>query len=699
MKDFNFKKIMIIFVHEIKYMLRDKTTLFMMILLPIIIYPLISVVSAYMFVKSADNVKKDVVNIVMSRDNKALTGSFKKYFDGQKLKYDLKYFIMETSEIQAGINGGDISVYIEVAEKLDEKLAAGETVAVYVKYDISREKSSFAASEAASAIREYRAAIVKSNIEKLNISENLIMPVEISNVNIASPSRVGDSFLARILPMAIIMFATLGAFYPAIDVTAMEKERGTLETLLLAPVGPLDIMFGKFLAVFSLTMLSIVINLASISLTLTHGFLIIKKLASVTRAMNLVNFSVSIYSIFVIFLFMVPMACIMSAIMMQVAIFARNFKEAQNYMTPILLIFMLPPMVSILPGYELTPAVSFLPIVNLTLLLKGMLNSNYSILCALITFSVNIAVSFLVLILAAKTFSSEAVLFRPSEDVEVLYFWRYRELKVNQELSIFIVFFMLQLVALYYVGSFVQTFFADLKTGLLITEILLILIPSYVFVKSVYGSFFSHIGFKLPPPDKLGYAALVAITGFGFTSVLTLLQSLVLNPPEEMLKAIQNVIVADTPANFIIVTFITALLPAVCEEVMFRGMALSVLLKKYAPINAAIICGVLFGLFHFSVYRFIPTAVIGFYLSLLKISTGSIIPPMLAHFINNFIVVLFSNLDPLLKNSVPPSLLVACECLLVFSFFIFPFIIKPMIFSEEKTPAPEEKPEASVEIL
>lgn len=678
--NFNFNKISVIFSHELKYLLRDKTTLFMMVLLPIIIYPLISVVSAYMFVKSSDSVKRSVTKVAVSRDEKPFIDALKRDFGRAGIRYDIRVERLSTEEVQSAIVQKDLSAYIEIAVGFAEKTADGKSSEIIIKYDLSNDKSNFARAEIFNAVRNYREELVDRNIEKLNIPPALIYPFDITGVNIASPSRMGDSFLARILPMIIIMFATLGAFYPAIDVTAMEKERGTLETLLLAPLGALDIMFGKFLAVFCLTMFSILINLASISLTATHGFFVIQKIASASRLADMVNFSISPSAVIAIFVFMVPAACIMSALMMQIAIFARNFKEAQNYMTPVLLVFMLPPMVSLLPGYSLNASNAFIPIVNLTLLMKGMLTGDYQLSHALIAFFVNLALSVITLVAAAKTFSSEQVLFRPSEDMDVLFFWKYKTLKISQEMNLLKLFFILQLVLLYYAGSFAQTFF-EIKAGLLITEVLLIFLPSFIFIKLIHGDFLKTIGFRTVGFGTLAFAVFAALCGFGFTTVVAIFQSLFASPPDELLKQLQNAITARTPGAFFSIAVITALLPAFCEEVMFRGMILTTLVKRYRAFTSALICGVLFGIFHFSVHRFLPTAIIGFYLSLLKISTGSIIPPMIAHFLNNFIIVAAANGEwHLAKGIRPPmQLILLAEGLILLGFIVFPMVVNSML--------------------
>ena len=689
MKSLNFKKIITIFRHELSYMLRDRTTLLMMILLPIIVYPMMSVISAYMVMKSAVTVRKQSTNVSISSKNPEIAAALKEHFSAAKINLSVNNYILNTDEVKAGIYSGTISVYIEVASDFEKKIAAGETSAIMLKYDGTNDKSMSAISEVTSALKKYKLKIVEKNIEKNKINESLIFPFDLDEANLATPSQIGDSFLAKILPMLIIMFATLGTFYPAIDVTAMEKERGTLETLLLAPVTGFDIMAGKFLAVFSLTMISVLINLFSIALTATHGFLLIKKIVEY-KMMSAISISISAYSMIAIFIFMIPMACIMSSIMMQVAIFARNFKEAQNYMTPILFFFMIPPMVAALPGYDLNFNTALVPVVNLTLLFKAMLKGNYQFHYLVITFAVNFFFSLVALYFAAKTFSSEAVLFRPSEDLETLYFWRFKELKVNQETAIFFVFFVVQMISLYFLGSFFQTYF-NLKSGLLLTEVLLILLPSFILIKLVYGNFLEHIKFKIVPAAEFGYAALVGLSGFGFTFVLTILLGLIIPPPDDFLKGMQDFVIVTNAYDFFVISVLAAVLPGVCEEVMFRGAMLRPLYKKYGRVTSAVYCGLLFGVFHLSLYRFLPTAFIGFYLSLITIHTGSIIPSMFCHFLNNFMIVALTNAGKIFKDYKPATAEAALMIIVFVAFLIFPFVIRPML-EEKNDGGPIQKP-------
>ncbi|HNY12699.1 MAG TPA: ABC transporter permease, partial [Candidatus Wallbacteria bacterium] len=168
MKSLNFKKIMIIFRHELSYMLRDRTTLLMMILLPIIVYPMMSVISAYMVMKSAVTVRKQATNVSISSKNPEIASALAEHYSAAKIKLSINNYALNTEEVKAGIYSGTISVYIEVAPDFEKKIAAGETGAIMLKYDGTNDKSLSAIAEVISALKKYKSKIVEKNIRKNN---------------------------------------------------------------------------------------------------------------------------------------------------------------------------------------------------------------------------------------------------------------------------------------------------------------------------------------------------------------------------------------------------------------------------------------------------------------------------------------------------------------------------------------------------
>ncbi len=173
-----------------------------------------------------------------------------------------------------------------------------------------------------------------------------------------------------ILPLIMVLMIAVGAFYPAVDLTAGEKERGTFETLLSTPTSKIEIVAGKFLTVFALAMTTGILNLASMAAT----FIL---LASQIQPLlgGQINFEVHLpfQAFFIILFVMVPLAFFISAVMMSVAVMTRSFKEAQNYVTPVFMAIMLPGVFAGMPGAELTAANQFIPIYNVVLLFKDLM--------------------------------------------------------------------------------------------------------------------------------------------------------------------------------------------------------------------------------------------------------------------------------------------------------------------------------------
>ena len=168
----------------------------------------------------------------------------------------------------------------------------------------------------------------------------------------------------------ILIFAFLGALYPAVDLGAGEKERGTLETLLVAPVSRLALVLGKFLVVLLAALVSAVLATASLGLSLQVGFLAELSLLSGG------SFSFSALDALTAIAMILPVGCIFSALLLALSIFAKSFKEGQSYAGPLQIVVILPAFVSFLPGVELDWVMASIPVVNVSLALKEIFTGN-----------------------------------------------------------------------------------------------------------------------------------------------------------------------------------------------------------------------------------------------------------------------------------------------------------------------------------
>jgi sodium transport system permease protein len=176
--------------------------------------------------------------------------------------------------------------------------------------------------------------------------------------NVAPSSRRVGQILGSMMPMMLILMSLLGGFLPAIDLTAGEKERGTMQTLLCAPLRPIEIITGKFLAVFAISLLTALANVVSMSFTL--GRILPGE----------VPVPFSIYAL--TFVLLVPVSFLFSALFLALAVFARDFKDGQNVLMPVYLPITLLAGLTALPGIELDAWTAFAPILNIALLIKAL---------------------------------------------------------------------------------------------------------------------------------------------------------------------------------------------------------------------------------------------------------------------------------------------------------------------------------------
>jgi sodium transport system permease protein len=295
-----------------------------------------------------------------------------------------------------------VHVPLDVYERLEESAVS---VPLTVMYDSSQSLSR----EAFSRLSDFVAALERSEMTlRLNarqLSPGFIDPFDLNAANVASDSRKVQAVIGSVLPYLIILFCFFGAFYPSLDLTAGEKERYTLETLLLAPVSRLEIAAGKFIVVFSAAIIAAVLATTSMALTLTEG--VLPKDTITTFELEFQPLALLMTASLLL-----PVAALFSAMLLGVSLLARSFKEAQSYATPLQFLVILPTIASLLPDLETELKWAWVPLMNVSLLMKELLKGNYLWEFYIITLSSTVTLTCLVLWFAGSLFRRESVLLR-----------------------------------------------------------------------------------------------------------------------------------------------------------------------------------------------------------------------------------------------------------------------------------------------
>ena len=213
------------------------------------------------------------------------------------------------------------------------------------------------------------------------------------------------------IPYFVILLCLTGAMYPAMDLTAGEKERGTIETLLCSPVSRTHLVLGKFLMVLTASIVTALLSIASMAVSFDVGK---KMLLAFTggAASPALQITITGKAIAAIFLVVLPLAVFFSAALLAISIFAKSFKEAQSYISPLMIAVVLPAVAALLPGVELTPALALVPVLNTSLVGKEIVTGTYHWNLIALIFLSSSAYAGVAIAIAVKLFQREDVLFR-----------------------------------------------------------------------------------------------------------------------------------------------------------------------------------------------------------------------------------------------------------------------------------------------
>jgi sodium transport system permease protein len=315
--------------------------------------------------------------------------------------------IVPVGDFRTAVKQKEINAALEFPVDFEKKLRLDSTSEAIIYYDAAESRSGLARDKLKSRLAEYQDSLVTVRLLHRNIDRSMLHPIKINENNLASQQKMSGFMLGMFLPYMIVILAMIGAMYPAIDLTAGEKERGTLETILVTPVSRLDIATGKFLAVLTASGITVILAITSMSLSALWGF---NQLGA--TAAEQVPMVIRPFSILLVFLLMVPLAAIFSSALLSVCLFAKSYKEAQSYVSPLMFLVILPAMVSFIPEIELSWGWAFVPIVNVSLAAREVLVGTFRWgFIALIFLSTFIYASFSIFV-TKKLFEKEEVLFR-----------------------------------------------------------------------------------------------------------------------------------------------------------------------------------------------------------------------------------------------------------------------------------------------
>jgi sodium transport system permease protein len=396
----------IVYRKEFTEWVRDRRTLISTVLVPLFMFPLLivgfSALAMVMVGKAKEEIPK--VMILGGDDSSQLLASLKQSKTLEVVAYAANW--------KEQISSKEIRAAVDIPPRFTAALQTGGTETIKIYFYEGEMKSSFAVDRLKEFFKDYRDTIVKDRLAAKNIPVAVLSPFDVKQENVAPPEKVSGATFGGFIGYMVILLCMTGAMYPAIDLTAGEKERGTMETILSSPVSRLHLVLGKFLLVLCAALATAALSVLSMGVSFTllgrYGF----SSGSGRSEAAALMLHLGPKAVLSIFLMALPLAILFSAAMMTIALFAKTYKEAQSYLTPMTFLVVIPAVASLMPGIELTPKLALVPILSTSLVCKEIMTGTYHWSSIALIFASTCVYASVALFLAVKTFQRESVLFR-----------------------------------------------------------------------------------------------------------------------------------------------------------------------------------------------------------------------------------------------------------------------------------------------
>lgn len=673
---------------ELRESLRDRRTLFTLVLMPILVYPLLSIALQRLVIGANTRSKPDpefvlgVVNDETANKMREMLQEAQKVIDAgfvspisveriaeQKGNDDPKsknnaveqkkqqleelpsfeIVISDLDTLAKGLRDGHVDLVISKltieSVQLDRGAVPSHDIQSEFRQNDFRSEAALAAiRRATQLLNDYQADLIRKRVDR-----NLPVAMTFKATGIAEKVDLSSS-IAGVIPLVLILMTITGAVYPAIDLTAGERERGTMEALIATPAPRFALLLSKYVAVVTVAVLTALANLFATWMTLSFGGL---GQALFGKSGFSIWMLVQILPLLVIF------ASFFSAILLALCSFARSFKEAQAYLIPVMLLSLGPGLVTLMPNVQFTTLLGIVPLLNILMLSRDIMTGQSSLVPAFAAVFSTIIYACAMLVVASRLFGAEAATSGSQESWSEL-FGRPKKRQMLPdvgELAIYLaILFPVFFVASNLGGIFELKGSWALSFNATFLFLLFLILPlAYVWYRRVDipNTFRLSEGIGIGEPifkriaRWVGYVAAVVLLSAGLWMVafeaylLFESWSLAAQLTEEDKERLKADFLA---VPFWVVLLTGALAPAIAEEFFFRGFVLSAFRSKLSGFRSVLLSSLLFGLFHviagsvLSIEKFLPTIILGLAIGYVAIRTGSLLPGILLHALHNGLV-------------------------------------------------------------
>ena len=417
----NWRNIKTVYLKELMDSLRDRRTLLSVIIIPSLVIPLMFFGLGTIMSKVLSKAQEEIpsVMIIGGEDSPALLAQLKSARDPDRDRPLLR--VVPGADYKQSITDKKIRAAVEIPRGFEAALKTGEPRTVMIYYFEGEIKSGLGQKALDKFFSDYRQKFTEARLAERGLPATLVKPFEVKRQNVAPPEKVGGNLFGGFVPYLIIILCFTGAMYPAMDLTAGEKERGTMETLLCCPAARVDLVLGKFLMVLTGSISAMVFMMLSMGVSaFIGGSMFASRLGANAVPVGGIKVATPIdiiptidpAGLLGVLAMVAPVAILFAAVAFTISLFAKSYKEAQSYLAPMMIVVIMPAVIGMLPGIELTAKTALIPILNLSLVCKEMLSGVWHWNFIGLIFGSSSLYAAIALTLAVKMFNREDVMFR-----------------------------------------------------------------------------------------------------------------------------------------------------------------------------------------------------------------------------------------------------------------------------------------------
>lgn len=436
--------------------------------------------------------------------------------------------------------------------------------------------------------------------------------------NVASAEREGGAFLGVILTPLLLFLMLSGGSIVAVDAITGEKERGTLETLLTTAARRSEIVDAKQFAVITVGVAVTLINVLNLLVYLVLGVI------ELPRSLSL---SLSGQSLLVLLMLLLPLTVLVSSALLLLSGWVKSYKEYQMWFFPLFLAFFVPSLAGLLPSIDLRSAIAFVPVAGVAVAVREVMLSRLDWPFLWIAFTSTGLTALGAARLTVRALSTERLISGVELDEADLK--GGPALFPRRVLRWFGILWVLLLMVSLWFGEQLA-----LDEQVMINILGIFFVGSLLMVRTYRLDPVQAFALRAPPaaawPAVLIGAPSALVTGIGLGELFQRFVPV----PERVLREFSEMFAAQGLPLWETVLLV-AIVPGIFEELAFRGVLLHGLSRRLRPVALAAVVGLVFGFFHVSLWRILPTAYLGVLLSAVVLLTGSIFPAMLWHALSN----------------------------------------------------------------